>query len=339
MSTTRISNLVAMEDRELRDVARMCIEEEMRVKLLSELVRRDVGLKEVEEFVKKERGKLRVGGKIGASLRKHREIVRKIMKEKLRDSKGTSVKLRRDKKVCMRNLELRLGKGSREFERLKREVKDQVNKIKLKLKERNEKKVKFLEDKYRGVRNEALFGLRDDEAIKYGQCKIFNDEELGKTVIEDEVVIVSGVNKLKVDDDEKNMCKLGPKFCVIGSMSEERCEVAIEECIAKLKWDKMGEEIKERGMDPAMKAIEEVLDQEHLDDLEEHEQRLDGEASSVFLMKEGKAVWQYSKKRVTSMKGNTSVILPTKVNSFKEEAAFETMRVELMEVFRRHIRP
>ena len=74
-----------MEDRELRDVARRCIEEEMRVKLLSELVRRDVGLKEVEEFVKKERGKLRVGGKIGANLRKHRERVRRIMKEKLRE--------------------------------------------------------------------------------------------------------------------------------------------------------------------------------------------------------------------------------------------------------------
>ena len=57
--TTRSSSLVDMEDRELRDAARRCIEEEMRVKLLSELVRRDVGLKEVEEFVKKERGKLR----------------------------------------------------------------------------------------------------------------------------------------------------------------------------------------------------------------------------------------------------------------------------------------
>ena len=73
-------------------------------------------------------------------------------------------------------------------------------------------------------------------------------------------------------------------------------------------------------------------------ELEEHEDRLDGEATSVFMVKDGQGVWQFSKKRVTSMKGNTSVVLPSKVKDFKEEAALETMRVEVMEVFRDHIK-
>ena len=51
-----------MEDRELRNAAYKLIEGEMRVKLLEGLVKRNLGLCEVENFVSKERGKLRVGG-------------------------------------------------------------------------------------------------------------------------------------------------------------------------------------------------------------------------------------------------------------------------------------
>ena len=51
-----------MEDRDLRNAAQKCIQGEMRVKLLEGLLRRNLGLKEVEDFVSKERGKLRMGG-------------------------------------------------------------------------------------------------------------------------------------------------------------------------------------------------------------------------------------------------------------------------------------
>ena len=71
--------MVATEERELRDTAKMCAEEEMRVKLLSELVKRGIGLKEVEDFVRKERGKLRMGGKMRVNSNKHRVIVRKLI--------------------------------------------------------------------------------------------------------------------------------------------------------------------------------------------------------------------------------------------------------------------
>ena len=54
--------MVNMEARELRDAAYKCVESEMRVKLLEGLVRKNLGLKEVEDFVRKERGKLRMGG-------------------------------------------------------------------------------------------------------------------------------------------------------------------------------------------------------------------------------------------------------------------------------------
>ena len=73
---------------------------------------------------------------------KHRVIVRKLMEEKLRDSKGKSIELRRDKKNCLEKLEHKMGKGSKVLERIKREIKDHVSKVKLKLRERNESKVR-----------------------------------------------------------------------------------------------------------------------------------------------------------------------------------------------------
>ena len=50
------------EDRELRNAANKCAEGEMRVKLLKELLRNCVGLKEVEDFVRHEKGKFKGGG-------------------------------------------------------------------------------------------------------------------------------------------------------------------------------------------------------------------------------------------------------------------------------------
>ena len=123
--------MAIQEDRELRNTAIKCIEGEMRVKLLKELLKRGIGLREVEDFVRNERSKFRGGGlKKKLSLKKHREIVKKFMSEKLREAKGEGIKLRKLKKICLTKLETRLEFDKREFDRIKKEVKSQVNKTK-----------------------------------------------------------------------------------------------------------------------------------------------------------------------------------------------------------------
>ena len=49
--------MAILEDRELRNAANKCIEGEMRVRLLKELLARGIGLKEVEDFVLREGNK------------------------------------------------------------------------------------------------------------------------------------------------------------------------------------------------------------------------------------------------------------------------------------------
>ena len=103
--------MVILEDRELRNTAKKCTEREMRVKLIEELVKKKLGFKEVEDFVLKERGKLRTGEGISkVNHRKHREIVKKLMEEKLRDSKRESIRLRKEKSAWLGKLKTKLGK-------------------------------------------------------------------------------------------------------------------------------------------------------------------------------------------------------------------------------------
>ena len=114
--------MVKLEDRELRNTARKCVESEMRTMLITELLKKGLGFKEVEEFVQKERGKLRGGGQNKVHYRKHREIVEKLMTEKLRDCKRDSTRLRREKTAWLRRLKEKLGGNVKELERIKKEV-------------------------------------------------------------------------------------------------------------------------------------------------------------------------------------------------------------------------
>ena len=49
--------MAIQKDRELRNTAIKCIEGEMRVMLLEGLLKKNLGLNEVEDFVSKEKGK------------------------------------------------------------------------------------------------------------------------------------------------------------------------------------------------------------------------------------------------------------------------------------------
>ena len=47
----------------------------------------------------------------------------------------------------------------------------------------------------------------------------------------------------------------------------------------------MGDDLKKKSEDPAMEAINAVIDEEQREELEEHELKQEGEATSVFLFK------------------------------------------------------
>ena len=162
-------------------------------------------------------------------------------------------------------------------------------KTKTKLKNKNDDKVRFLVDKYGERREKVMFGMTDEEIFKYGKCDVFSEEGVKVETKVYEPIIVNYLNKgkIEVNDDERDMLRLGQKFCVMGNVEEENCVIAVEECVTKLKWEVMGENMKKAKEDPAMAAINEVIDQEQREELKDHERQVGGEATNVFLVREG----------------------------------------------------
>ena len=173
----------------------------------------------------------------------------------------------------------------------------------------------------------------------YGGARIFSEEcKMVAESVEGPVIVCKEGEEFDVSEDERQAMALGPKFCVVGDLSEEEFETAVEECIAKLRWDMMSEEDRKRKEDPAMAAISEVIDEDQVEELRIHEMMKEGEKQAVHLMEEERSTWNFTKRRVTGFKGNSRVVLPKKSKEFKEEAALETVRTELMHTFREYAR-
>ena len=91
------------------------------------------------------------------------------------------------------------------------------------------------------------------------------------------------------------------------------------------------EKINKFGED-AYKAINSLFDEDEL--RQQDEDRMLEEAKSRMHFDPDKVSINFSRRRVTDLKGNSRVFLPKKVKSFDIEAKLEMMRVECMATFK-----
>ena len=67
------------------------------------------------------------------------------------------------------------------------------------------------------------------------------------------IIIISGVGeRIKLDNNELEVLKLGPKFCLYVKLVDEDFETDLEESIMKIKWDLMGDDQK---VDPGLEDV------------------------------------------------------------------------------------
>ena len=117
----------------------------------------------------------------------------------------------------------------------------------------------------------------------------------------------------------------------------EEFDTELEECIAKIRWDMMGEEIdkKKQKKDDANIAIMAILDDEEKEEVREHEEAKEAKLRQVYNVEENS--WNYGRKRATDLKGNTMVILPGQSKDFQVEANFEMLRTEIRACFKNYM--
>ena len=158
-----------MDERKYRNWSKKTTEAEERNQMLSDLLSQEVGLRDIELFVRREEEKLRGRGKFN----KNREIVKNMMKEKLRDNIRYMLRCRRTRDRLRYQLETTWGVKSRMYRKVIKEVKTNNAELRLRLKRKYGKKVQFLVRKYGVTEDETLLSMTEDEQKKYGMAEVF----------------------------------------------------------------------------------------------------------------------------------------------------------------------
>ena len=332
--------MTAKEVREFRSTCKKLVEAEERSKLLKELVKYNVSFGEEENFLRNSQSKFRVLGNKGeGDLRKnHDEIVKASLKIKIKDNKLYGVKMRKRRDWLRRKLEETWGTKSQEYRDLMDQIKKTGRDYRKKLKHKNSSKVKHLVRKFGKKRHEeVLESMTDEMREMMGDPDIFDDEKDVRGEEMKNPVLVEGKDgPIAISEDERELLRLGPKFCLLKNLSEEEFETDVEGCVMKIKWDLMGDNEEPRKEDIALRILLGERECRQIDEeREEEEEMLDAECRSIFDPRT-KTI-NFGKRRATDLKGNSRVFFPSKPRSVKEESALQTLRDLLMNTFSEYL--
>ena len=226
--------MTAQEVRMFRNICKKLTEVEQRTKLLEELRRKNVCLSEEEWFVQKTFNKCKTLGNKKGFVKKHREeMVNMSLKVKIKDNNLYGVKLRKKRNWLRSRLENTMGSKSPELKKILSEIKELSAKQRDRLKKKHKNKVIHLVKKF-GQNSKDLVNWNEvDKEIRdlVGNPKIFGGEEIKSDEIKDPVIITGLDENITLSNEEIELLKLGPKFCVLKDLNDEEFETDIEECI------------------------------------------------------------------------------------------------------------
>ena len=322
----------AKDMKTLRKISYQLVESEERGHLIRKLLAKGVGFREEEEFLKKERGKTKGGRQFDDK----KMTVKLAMGEKLKDNYKFEDKLRRQKSKLTKRIVGMVGQESVVWKAFNSSVKRGSYTIRGQARVKMRNKFKFLTKKYGGTESKELAELSESDQQRYGGAWIFDENKKWDKIEAVEPCVIRGEDKsMGLSDDERNLLKLGPKFCVLARLCDEEFEVELEQALMKVRWDMLGEEKKNKNKNLGDVAIEAIQDDDEKEECREYEEVLDAKTRMVYNVE--KNVLDYGKRRTTDVKKNARVIFP-RTGSFQVEAKFELIRIEAMQVFEEYAR-
>ena len=189
--------------------------------MISKLICKGIGFKEEEEFARHEETKLKGGG----GFKKKKEFVALAMRAKLDDNEKLLKKLRKKKNQARKKLEVKLGVKSRICKVMIREEKENNLKIRRAIQAKNNKKVEFLVNKYGDKAQNDSKDLLGEDYAKYEGARIFRDVcGMVADKLKGPVVISCSDDTIEINENEKAVLSLGPKFCILSKLCEENCQ-------------------------------------------------------------------------------------------------------------------
>ena len=296
---------------------------ECRIDLLVKLISLKIGLKELEEYSESLNIKLRSNKLKSNSEKDMVNIILEGMRLKLRDEKLFHGEKLHEKNKIRRELNKTFGENTRRTRTIVKNLRLSTAKEKLKMKKKYEKKVEFLEKKYRreeeGESEEVPKDLEN-----YKDAKVFSRKTFEE--IEKNEISVAILGDIEVSDQVRQLLKLHPKFSIMQRLDETDYETDLELAFAKLRYQllqELGEKLSEEE--------ENTLRQEANEEIEEKMEEEEAKTRSVFDAVEKR--YDNRKKRVTDLKENSRVVLPKPLPP-PEEAGIEMRREIYKKLFR-----
>ena len=325
-SDTTSDICVARQKRKLTTTWIQSTEAEEASKLLRSLRKKGIGTREMEGAVIKLLKSKKTGDKI---YKRRGELLTTLFAEKLEDSYRWEVRRRGRRAIDRMKLEDLLGPKSRRCRNMIKEIKSKSDDHRKECKKKNKEKIDHLLEVY-SHRREAEESVQLPAYLqRYGEVKVFTEgcnlvcEELkGPVIVEREG------HPLTISRGETAVLTLGPKFCVYEDCNEERFVTNVEISFLKYKWDKMSDIEKEpynekirnklesdtqNGPVPTQVPVENDENTAKRDmstpkdedrRIVEEMKRVESMARSIFIEEE--MTFDYSKKKATDMKQNTS---------------------------------
>ena len=309
------------------------VEIEERTKLLEELRKKNLGLREEEMFTQNFVNKFKILGK--EKTKCHDDLMSKAMGFKIRDNNQHGTKVRKRRNWLRGRLEASLGGRSNACRSLFEEVKQMTSRHRLKLKQKHRKKVDHLTRKF-GIKRKTT--LDKELLTRMGNPRIFMCDDIEADEVRNPVVVAGEGENVTLSMEEKAVLKLGPKFCLFKNLNIEEFEADVEECLVKVKWDLRSTD---ENVSPGLEdlALEVLLGREVCEGIDEENEQ-EGQLQEALArnpFNRGDMTFNLAKRRVTDLKSNSRVNLPRKPRPFDEESAMETLRVEVKTLFNNYV--
>ena len=231
---------------------------------------------------------MRMKVKDASNVARENERIFNLEKRKL---EGNKEERRKRIKICEKLME-------KERKKVERSCRDKIKNIKKK-----EDRKKKMEEK---EKSEDKSDRRPKEMTKFSDLEIYRDiDDEWKKEVNTEIIKGPPVRGAELHEDEQEVLKLPPKFCLEPKLDEEEFILELEKMNTKLRYDGKGKHKEDFEEEKEEKDEEEKKIEEISDILEMETRKIFDEENMTLDMR---------KQRVTDMKGNTNVKLPPPPN-------------------------
>ena len=161
-----------------------------------------------------------------------REVILEMMKLKVKDERRNLKELRKIREQIRDYMKRKIGRIK--YKRIMEKLGCSLDYKREELKKKYSNKTKHLEKEREEVRKRRL-GVVPSGLEKYSKCKIFNREEMEK--MKPEEINHELIGKINIDEEERSILDLNPKFAVMRKLKRQEIEQDIELGLAKIRYE------------------------------------------------------------------------------------------------------